>query len=93
MLRLAAIQAAWRSEEAPLEFRILGPVQLLDDEARPVPLGGAKQRATLALLLLHRNEAVPRERLIDGLWGASPPQTAGPTIKTYVSRLRSALAS
>ncbi len=73
-----------------MEFRILGPLQVLDD-GRFVPLGGGKQRATLAILLLRRNEVVSRDQLIDGIWGASPPPTAGPTLNAYVSRLRSVL--
>src|ERR687888_1104573 len=79
------------ARRAPLEFRILGPVQALADDGQVLPLGGAKQRATLAILLLRRNEVVPRDDLIDGLWGGSPPPTAVPTIKTYISRLRSLL--
>ena len=55
-----------------MEFRILGPLQVLD-EGREVPLGGAKQRALLALLLLDPNRVVSRDRLIDELWGGSPP--------------------
>jgi DNA-binding SARP family transcriptional activator/ABC-type transport system substrate-binding protein len=75
-----------------VEFRILGPIEVLDAD-RIIPLGGAKQRAALALLLLHPNEVVSRDRLIEGLWGASPPATAGHTLDTYMSRLRRALAS
>ena len=71
-----------------VEFRILGPLRVFDDEGRGLPLGGAKQRATLAMLLLSRNEIVSRDLLVDGLWGGSPPPTAGPTLNTYVSRLR-----
>jgi DNA-binding SARP family transcriptional activator/ABC-type oligopeptide transport system substrate-binding subunit len=73
-----------------LEFRVLGPLQVLV-EGHLLPLGGAKQRATLAILLLGRNRVVSREQLIDGLWGTSPPPTAGPTLETYVSRLRRVL--
>jgi DNA-binding SARP family transcriptional activator/ABC-type oligopeptide transport system substrate-binding subunit len=73
-----------------LEFRILGPLQVLDGD-EPLPLGGAKQRSTLAMLLLSRNQVVSRDRLIDGVWGASPPPSAGPTLETYVSRLRRVL--
>jgi DNA-binding SARP family transcriptional activator/ABC-type transport system substrate-binding protein len=71
-----------------MEFRVLGPLQVLSAEGRVLPLGGAKQRATLAMLLLGRNEVVASDYLIDGLWGDSPPPTAGSTLKTYVSRLR-----
>jgi DNA-binding SARP family transcriptional activator/ABC-type transport system substrate-binding protein len=73
-----------------LEFRILGPLQVLD-EGRVLALGGAKQRSTLAMLLLGRNRVVSRDQLIDGLWGASPPPSAGPTLDTYISRLRRVL--
>ncbi|HYT81313.1 MAG TPA: BTAD domain-containing putative transcriptional regulator [Actinomycetota bacterium] len=69
---------------------MLGPLEVLDDGG-VVPLGGAKQRAVLAILLLHRNEVVSRERLIDGLWGDSPPASAAHTLETYMSRLRKAL--
>jgi DNA-binding SARP family transcriptional activator/ABC-type transport system substrate-binding protein/outer membrane protein assembly factor BamB len=73
-----------------LQFRILGPLQLLN-QGRLVPLGGAKQRSTLAMLLLGRNHVVSRDRLIDGLWGTSPPPSAGPSLETYISRLRRVL--
>lgn len=75
-----------------MEFRILGPLEVLDAD-KVIPLGGAKQRAALAILLLHPNEVVSRDRLIEGLWGESPPATAGHTLDTYISRLRRALAS
>src|SRR6266571_6264693 len=75
-----------------MDFRILGPIEVLD-AGRIIPLGGAKQRAALAILLLHPNEAVSRDRLIEGLWGNSPPATAGHTLDTYMSRLRRALGS
>jgi DNA-binding SARP family transcriptional activator/ABC-type oligopeptide transport system substrate-binding subunit len=74
-----------------LEFRVLGPLQVLSADGRELPLGGAKQRATLAMLLVRRNEVVTSDRLIDGLWGDTPPPTAGSTLKTYVSRLRRVL--
>jgi DNA-binding SARP family transcriptional activator/ABC-type transport system substrate-binding protein len=73
-----------------MEFLLLGPLQVLD-EGRILPLGGPKQRSALAMLLLSRNQVVSRDRLIDGLWGASPPPSAGPTLETYLSRLRRVL--
>ena len=73
-----------------MEFRILGPLQVLD-EGRELPLGGAKQRALLALLLLDPNRVVSRDRLIDELWGGSPPDTAPTALQVYVSQLRKAL--
>ena len=53
-----------------------------------VPLGGRKQRALLAFLLLERNRPISRDRLIDGLWGERPPATASHTLDAYISRLR-----
>jgi DNA-binding SARP family transcriptional activator len=74
-----------------VEFRILGPLEVLDDGV-PVPLGTLKERIVLAVLLLHANEIVSRERLIDELWGASPPPTAKKAISVYLSKLRKTLA-
>src|SRR3954470_2550838 len=73
-----------------MEFAILGPivVRRVGDE---VPLGGPKQRLLLAMLLVRPNEVVPRDRLIDGVWGDHPPPTAAHTLDSYVSRLRKAL--
>ena len=73
-----------------MEFRILGPLQVLD-EGRELPLGGAKQRALLALLLLDPNRVVSRDRLIDELWHTDPPATAPTALQVYVSQLRKAL--
>src|SRR6266511_1270969 len=73
-----------------MEFRILGPLEALE-EGRPVALGGSKQRALLAILLLHAPDVVSRDRLIDQLWGASPPDTAPTALQVYVSQLRKIL--
>src|SRR5581483_2454671 len=73
-----------------MEFRLLGPLEVRAD-AGPLPLGGAKQRALLALLLVNANRVVARERLVDGLWGDEPPQTAVESVQVYVSRLRKLL--
>ena len=54
----------------------------------PVPLGPPQQRALLALLLLHANEVVSRDRIVDELWGERPPATAAKLVQVYVSRLR-----
>jgi predicted ATPase/DNA-binding SARP family transcriptional activator len=74
-----------------MDFRILGPLEALDGGER-VALGGSKRRAVLALLLLHANETVGSERLIDELWGEGPPATAAKTLQAHVSRLRKELA-
>src|ERR687895_557159 len=75
-----------------MDFRLLGPLEASDDD-RLVPLGGVKQRSLLAVLLLHANELVSSDRLVDQLWGASPPATASKSIQVYVSRLRKALGN
>jgi DNA-binding SARP family transcriptional activator len=73
-----------------MEFRILGPLEVFDRDG-PVGLGGDKQRALLAILLLHANEVVSTDRLIEDLWGERPPATSLRTLQAYVSRLRKAL--
>src|SRR5215475_11382682 len=74
-----------------MEYRILGPLEVVD-AGEPVPLGRLKERLVLAVLLLHAGEAVSRERLIDELWGESPPPTARKAVNVYVSELRKRLA-
>jgi len=74
-----------------VQFRILGPLQVLDDDGRPLVLGGAKQRALLAVLLLHAGQVVSAERLIDELWGEDPPDTARSVLQVYVANLRKVL--
>lgn len=73
-----------------VEFRILGPLEVVAG-GRPLVLGGGRQRALLAVLLLHRNEVVPVDWLIDALWGERPARTAANLVHVYVSRLRKAL--
>jgi peptide/nickel transport system substrate-binding protein len=70
-----------------VEFAVLGPLEVRL-EGLALPLGGPKQRAVLAILLLHGNEVVSRDRLIDGVWGEWPPSAAQRSIDSYVSRLR-----
>jgi YVTN family beta-propeller protein len=76
-----------------MEFRILGALEVREDGDRPIPLGAGKQRAALAILLLHANEVVDTERLIDELWGESPPKAARKALQVYVTHLRKALGS
>jgi DNA-binding SARP family transcriptional activator len=73
-----------------VEFRILGPLEVVED-GEPVALGRLKDRLVLGVLLLHANEFVSRERLIDDLWGEAPPPTARKAVNVYVSQLRKAL--
>jgi DNA-binding SARP family transcriptional activator len=72
-----------------MEYRILGPVEVCL-EGRPLPLGGAKQRALLAILLLNANRVVSTDRLVEALWGEHPPESAGHMLHVYVSRWRKA---
>ena len=74
-----------------MDFRILGPLEVLD-EGGAIALGGSKQRALLALLLLHVNETLSTDRLIDELWGERPPANAAKTVQMQIVRLRKALA-
>jgi DNA-binding SARP family transcriptional activator len=73
-----------------MEFRILGPLEVVD-EGRDVPLGGVKQRTLLALLLLTPNRAVSVDRLIDALWSGDPPTGSSNALQYHVSQLRKVL--
>ncbi len=73
-----------------MKYQLLGPLEVQGGDGT-LPLGGTKQRAVLALLLLSANRVIPRERLIDELWGDQPPETAVTTVQVYVSRLRKLL--
>jgi YVTN family beta-propeller protein len=70
-----------------LEFCILGPIEVCEGE-RKLPLGGPKQRALLADLILSAGTVVSTARLIDDVWEDAPPATAGHTVETYIARLR-----
>ena len=73
-----------------MEFRILGPLEVLSD-GQAVDLGGAKPRALLAVLLLDPNNVVSNDRLIDALWEDNPPETAQKALQVHVSGLRKLL--
>jgi DNA-binding SARP family transcriptional activator len=79
-------------ESRALEFRILGPLEVFRGSSA-LRLGGQKQRALLTLLLLHANEVVSRDRLIDGVWGDSPPRTVTAALRVYLSKVRNLLES
>jgi DNA-binding SARP family transcriptional activator len=74
-----------------LEFRILGPLEVVD-RGRTLALGGPRQRALLALLLMRANRVVSRDELIDDLWEDEAPEGARNALQYHVSRLRKALA-
>jgi YVTN family beta-propeller protein len=73
-----------------MDFRILGPLEVADNGREPVIAPG-KQRALLGILLLHANEVVSSDRLIEELWGEQPPASAAKSLQVHVSRLRRAL--
>lgn len=73
-----------------LEYRILGPLEVVNDGV-PVPLGGPKQRATLAILLLNANRVVSIDRVADDLYAGSPPVTAVTQVQRQISDLRKAI--
>jgi DNA-binding SARP family transcriptional activator len=70
-----------------LEFRILGPLEVVGEHG-PVVLGGTRQRAVLAALLLEAGRVVATDRLVDLLWGDAAPRTATTSLQNAVSRLR-----
>jgi DNA-binding SARP family transcriptional activator len=74
------------------EFRILGPLEV-SDETGPLLLGGLKQRAVLAMLLLEPGRIVSVDRLIDALWGEQPPRTATTSLQNFISQLRKTLGA
>src|SRR5919199_1973413 len=73
-----------------MDFRLLGPLEAADGEV-PVRLGGAKQRALLAVLLLNAGRTVARDRLIDDIWGDEVPESAAKMVQIHVSQLRKVL--
>ncbi len=73
-----------------MEFRILGPLEVLD-HGRVVRLGEGRQRALLGLLLLRSNQVVSSERLVEELWDDEPAATAPKMLQKYVSQLRTTL--
>src|SRR3954447_2986748 len=77
---------------AVLEFRILGPLEVLDENGS-LRLGGPKQRATLAILLLNANRVVSVDRLADDLYSGAAPVTALKQVQRQISDLRKALGS
>ncbi len=75
-----------------MEFRILGPLEVLDGD-RAVELGGQRQRSLLALLLLHANQVVSASRLIEELWPEEASDSHAGALQASVSRLRKSLGS
>ncbi|MGB8362664.1 MAG: BTAD domain-containing putative transcriptional regulator, partial [Acidimicrobiia bacterium] len=75
-----------------LQFQLLGHLGVRRG-AEDVEVGSPKQKAVLAVLLLHANEIVSTDRIIDSVWGASAPRTADHSVQIYVSELRKSLSN
>jgi DNA-binding SARP family transcriptional activator len=73
-----------------IEFRVLGPLEVVDGD-HLLALGSPRQRALLAVLLVHRDEPMSLDRLIDELWGERAPASAIKIVQGYVSNLRKVL--
>ena len=89
-IRLGNIPGVVSGMDKQFEFRVLGPLEVTA-EGEPLALGGRQQRAVLALLLLSPNEVVSRDRMIDAIWGESPPTTATNALQVAVHGLRKIL--
>ena len=74
-----------------MDFRLLGPLEVVGDDGLALTIGTGRQRALLALLVLRANEMVSSDRLVEELWGESPPPTAHKMLHNQVSALRQAL--
>ncbi|MEV6345992.1 BTAD domain-containing putative transcriptional regulator [Actinoplanes sp. NPDC051851] len=74
-----------------MNIALLGPLEVLGDDGRPVPVAGARLRALLVLLALDAGRVVSTERLIDGVWDDEPPAGAPNALQSLISRLRRAL--
>ena len=66
-----------------MRFRVLGPLEVNGADG-PITLGGPKQRAVLAYLLVRANDLVPAEALIDQIWGDLPPDSVRNTLQSYI---------
>jgi class 3 adenylate cyclase len=76
-----------------VDFRLLGPLEVVGDDGREIAVKAGKERALLAVLLLHANELVSSDVLVEELWGESPPATAHKMVQNAVSSLRRALGA
>src|ERR1044072_1046196 len=77
----------------PMDFKILGPIEVRTSNGQPIALGRRKQRVLLAALLLNAGKAIPTHRMLDWLWGERAPANAESNLYTYISALRRALGS
>jgi predicted ATPase/DNA-binding SARP family transcriptional activator len=76
-----------------VEFRLLGPLEVMGEDGAPIALGGPRPRALLTVLLLNANDVVSADRLIDAIWGEAPPASAANALQVHVHALRGALGA
>jgi DNA-binding SARP family transcriptional activator/WD40 repeat protein len=76
-----------------MRFLVLGPLEVIGDDGRPVAIAGSKERTVLACLVSHAGHVVSIDALVDELWGEAPPRTAERTLGSYISRVRRAMAA
>src|SRR4051794_6237541 len=74
-----------------MEFRVLGPVEIVPDNGPPIPPLRRRERTLLAVLLLELGNHVPTERLIELLWGHNPPANARRALHIHIARIRNAM--
>ena len=75
-----------------MEFRLLGPLEVVDDESHPIEIRGAKLRMLVGALVLRAGQPVSADHLAEVLWGDSPPAAAGNALQAQISKLRRTLA-
>lgn len=75
-----------------MQFRVLGSLEVADEQGKVLPLGGAGLRRLLAILVLRVNETVSTDHLVDALWGDRPPARARNAVQVQISKLRRSLA-
>src|ERR1051325_4272196 len=75
-----------------MEFRVLGPLEVAGADG-PVRIGRGRRRSLLSLLLMHPNEVLSQDRLIEALWAAQPPAAPRTALQVLVSDLRKELGA
>src|SRR5438105_2393139 len=88
---MAVLYSAGQAGASAVQCRVLGPLEIENDD-RLLVLRAGRQRALLALLLLRRGEAVSSERIVDELWAGNAPSSAAKILQGYVSQLRASFA-
>lgn len=73
-----------------MEFRVLGPIEVLED-GRRLAIASGRERALLALLLIHAGQVLSTDRILDAIWGDAAPDSGAKTVAFHISRLRDAL--